>query len=31
MSAIREKAFTELLDSPALLQVGDEDDSGSES
>lgn len=31
MTAIREKAFNELLQSPTLLQVGHEDDSGSES
>lgn len=31
MSALKEKAFTELISNPTLLQVGAQDDSGSES
>lgn len=31
MTAMREKAFNELINNPTLLQVGDQDDSGSDS
>ncbi len=31
MALFKKKAFEELMESPKLLKVGDEDDSGSES